>query len=101
MFPHRIKISTTFLERTRDESIINRRHRHYQLSLFPTGGRSRDRVDPAEPRREESTGARRGGEEIINLYDADPARQVVDRDFDEILDRIIDAYSQALHLNSG
>ena len=37
----------------------------------------------------------RGAEEIIAWYDGDPARQVVDQEFDAILDRIIQAYGHA------
>ena len=37
----------------------------------------------------------RGAEEIIAWYDSDPARQVVDQEFDALLDRIIQAYGHA------
>ena len=36
-----------------------------------------------------------GAREIISWYDADPARQVVDRDLDRLTDRIIAAYQSA------
>ena len=37
----------------------------------------------------------RGAKEIIAWYDSDPARQVVDQEFDTLLDRIIQAYGHA------
>ena len=36
----------------------------------------------------------RGVEEIIAWYDADPARRVVDPQYDRFLDRLIDAYEK-------
>jgi nucleoside-diphosphate-sugar epimerase len=37
----------------------------------------------------------RGAEEILAWYDADPSRQIVDRDADGLMDRIIAAYESA------
>ena len=37
----------------------------------------------------------RGAEEVIAWYDADPARQIVDQAFDQLLDRMIAAYESA------
>jgi nucleoside-diphosphate-sugar epimerase len=37
----------------------------------------------------------RGAEEIINWYDADPSRQVVDAELDQLMDKIIAAYEAA------
>lgn len=37
----------------------------------------------------------RGAEEIMAWYDADPARQVVNRDLDQLMDKIITAYESA------
>ena len=37
----------------------------------------------------------RGAEEIIDWYDADPSRQVVDHNFNELADRIIKGYLSA------
>jgi nucleoside-diphosphate-sugar epimerase len=37
----------------------------------------------------------RGAEEIMAWYDADPSRQVVDGELDQLMDKIIDAYESA------
>ncbi|MEZ4664432.1 MAG: hypothetical protein R2911_43425 [Caldilineaceae bacterium] len=37
----------------------------------------------------------RGAQEVINWFDADPARQVVSAEFNELTDRIIAAYERA------
>lgn len=37
----------------------------------------------------------RGAAEILAWYDADPARQVVNKDLDALIDRILDAYQRA------
>ena len=36
----------------------------------------------------------RGAQEVINWFDEDPARQVVDEEFDQLTDRIIAAYER-------
>ena len=42
----------------------------------------------------------RTAQEIVNWYDADPARQVVDERLDNLMDRIISAYESAFPLKS-
>jgi nucleoside-diphosphate-sugar epimerase len=43
----------------------------------------------------------RGAEEVIAWYDADPARQQVDEDFNALLDRILEAYREAWPATEG
>jgi hypothetical protein len=37
----------------------------------------------------------KGAQEIINWFDAEPPRQKINREFDQIIDRILEAYQSA------